>query len=388
MISTFYAESEDGLPMATKLHIEESPWKVRLPMKMSQVSGGSRARALSARTTCSILNVEISPISWTFEEGDQNLMTPIRKEPSTIILSVIKAKYLEGKDRGGTSDPYAVVKYGRHFSSKTSVIAKTTSPIWAETFILEKSHGRHGDYIDIQVFDKDKIKNESLGTCKVSLKDLKFGQTKKEWKYLKNTESGQIYYSVTHRKGMASSLNMEEMFAQVGGNTLVIRVKEAKNLVAADKQGDSDPYVVLEYDNAKKKSEVIMNDLNPQFNFNALFPYQSESGGKVDLIIKDWNKAKSNKSIGTVSLDVNALGPGDSNEKWYKLQGVPTGQVLVAIFRTKPMEEEEAENELLLSSPEAEQRRKSVTKDGGQQRKSSIFSFKIRKRSMINCVKN
>ena len=130
----------------------------------------------------------------------------------------------------------------------------------------------------------------------------------------------------------------------------------------------------------EKKSEVIMDDLNPKFNFNASFNYASGKGQQVALTIKDWNRiGKANKSIGQVSIDVERLQPGESKESWLQLEGVPTGSVLVGVYRTKPIEGEEDEGGM----PEQGQEPFSPSP---VKRKKSIFSFKVkspRKVSMI-----
>ena len=154
--------------------------------------------------------------------------------------------------------------------------------------------------------------------------------------------SGQIYYSVTHKKCLPSSISQKDLHADAGlGNTLVVNVIEAKNLIKADKDGDSDPYLILEYGQAKKKSDVVMDCLNPKFNFTALFPYNPQ-GRPMILTIKDWNKIGKAKNLGYVAIN-SRLDEGGSVEEWFQLQGVPTGQVLVQVYRTKNAEEGEGE---------------------------------------------
>ena len=376
--TTLWTQNQAGLPMCKKLDQEDAKgWDVELPLQ----------------GTSGKMRVTISPTKWDFEDGaSANALT--RKEPSTIVLCLIKARHLEGKDRGGTSDPYAVVKYGKHYTKKTTVIAKTTAPIWAETFVMERTHGRHGDVIGVEVFDKDKmVKSDSLGKCKINIRDLKYGQNVKEWKYLRSAVSGQIYYSVTHKKGLPSYISQKDLYADAGlGNTLVVNVIEAKNLIKADKDGDSDPYLILEYGQAKKKSDVVMDCLNPKFNFTALFPYNPQ-GRPMILTIKDWNKIGKAKNLGYVAIN-SRLDEGGSVEEWFQLQGVPTGQVLVQVYRTKNAEEGEGEGgkeggplgnagedgHVLVSSSPVE-KKKSVF------RRASIKSFKLgrspRKVSMV-----
>ena len=111
------------------------------------------------------------------------------------------------------------------------------------------------------------------------------------------------------------------------------------------------------------------------------------------LTIKDWNKIGKAKNLGYVAIN-SRLDEGDSVEEWFQLQGVPTGQVLVQVYRTKNAEEGEGEEgkeggplgsteedgHVLVSSSPVE-KKKSVF------RRASIKSFKLgrspRKVSMV-----
>ncbi|QDZ18261.1 C2 domain-containing protein [Chloropicon primus] len=362
--TTIWTENVAGLPMCKKLEEEEEEgWEADLPIK----------------GTNGMMKVVISSVKWEFDEGAAASLSPTRKEPSTIVLFIIKARHLEGKDRGGTSDPYALVKYGKSYSKKTSVITKTTSPIWAETFVFERRHGRHGDIIDVEIFDKDKVKSESLGKCKISLKGLKYGHNRKEWKHLRNCSSGQIFYSVTHKKGTPFNISHKDLFADAGlTNTLVVSVVEAKNLIKADKDGDSDPYVSLEYGQTKKKSEVFSDNLNPQFNFFALFPYSADEK-TLNLVLKDYNRVGKAKPLGSVKIDVQTLGERESVEDWFPLKGVPTGQVLVQVYRTKAGEENDGDEGGIRLTPDEGD-------NFSRKRKSSIFSFKVKNPRKLSVI--
>ena len=70
--------------MCKKLDQEDAKgWDVELPLQ----------------GTSGKMRVTISPTKWDFEDGaSANALT--RKEPSTIVLCLIKARHLEGKDRG------------------------------------------------------------------------------------------------------------------------------------------------------------------------------------------------------------------------------------------------------------------------------------------------
>ena len=50
-----------------------------------------------------------------------------------LTITIWKATGLAAMDRGGTSDPYVVIKVGKN-KVKTTVRAKTLSPVWDEKF--------------------------------------------------------------------------------------------------------------------------------------------------------------------------------------------------------------------------------------------------------------
>ena len=73
----------------------------------------------------------------------------------------------------GLSDPYAVVS-AQCLVAKSKVIPKTLNPTWNEFFDMgiHDTDVAKGN-VTIEIFDKDKVGSESLGSATIALKDLK-----------------------------------------------------------------------------------------------------------------------------------------------------------------------------------------------------------------------
>ena len=72
--------------------------------------------------------------------------------PNLLEVKVIEAEDVIAADRGGTSDPYAVVEF-RGIQKKTKVIKKSLTPKWNETFQFEI--GKPAGILTIDLFDHD-----------------------------------------------------------------------------------------------------------------------------------------------------------------------------------------------------------------------------------------
>lgn len=102
------------------------------------------------------------------------------------MVTVIEARNLAAMDKGGTSDPYCVVKSTFNKQSfKTSVIKKTLSPAWNQQFKFYTTQPT--GHVIIRVWDKDRWSSDDfLGEVAVPLKGLKNGKPVEEWFGLAN----------------------------------------------------------------------------------------------------------------------------------------------------------------------------------------------------------
>ncbi len=87
-----------------------------------------------------------------------------------LMIRVVEAKNLKNVEITGMSDPYADIRIRGRSVAKTRVIENNLNPYWGETFyILVHSLD---DLLEMIVFDKDILKDRSLGTFKSSLRSI------------------------------------------------------------------------------------------------------------------------------------------------------------------------------------------------------------------------
>ena len=113
--------------------------------------------------------------------------------PHKLHVTVVSCSNLIAADFGGTSDPYVVLKIGA-VGGKTKVIKKNLNPQFDEEFTfgvlpehIEKSS------LKIEVFDKDALKDDSIGKTRVPLASIVRGPKGKKQEFaLQGVKKGAI----------------------------------------------------------------------------------------------------------------------------------------------------------------------------------------------------
>jgi len=104
----------------------------------------------------------------------------------TLEISIFEARHLAGMDRGGTSDPYCVVKSTFNKQQfKTKIVKKTVAPVWNQTFkfYTKKLQG----HVFVKVWDKDRwTSDDFLGEVAIPIKQLSNGEPLEDWFPLQN----------------------------------------------------------------------------------------------------------------------------------------------------------------------------------------------------------
>merc|ERR1712137_50553 len=116
------------------------------------------------------------------------------------------------------------------------------------------------------------------------------------------------------------------------GYNLVVRIVEAKNLIAADKGGTSDPYVKVRVGATTLKTKVIKKCLNPKWHEQFRFKIGNPKTAKVVLDVFDKDKWTKDDPLGSVSLPLMKLEQGVEADDWHNLIGVPKGQIRVVLL--------------------------------------------------------
>jgi len=106
---------------------------------------------------------------------------------------------------------------------------------------------------------------------------------------------------------------------------LHVHVIEAKDLLAADSSGTSDPYVkLLKGKKEFGKTKVMRKNLNPTWNENFKINLGEVLNQNITVIIKDHNNIKSSKTIGEVQINThNSFNPAENKitDEWYPVSG-------------------------------------------------------------------
>lgn len=123
------------------------------------------------------------------------------KEPiAYAIVEVIEAADLKSADLNGLSDPYVKGKLGPYrFRTKTH--KKTLCPKWHEEFKVPVCSWESPNELAIELGDKDRFLDDMLGTCSVSITDLRDGQRHDMWLSLKDVKTGRLHLAITIVEG-------------------------------------------------------------------------------------------------------------------------------------------------------------------------------------------
>ena len=108
---------------------------------------------------------------------------------------------------------------------------------------------------------------------------------------------------------------MEKIIAE--NVTLAIKVVEAKNLTAADKDDSSDPYCILRFNDNEKKTRVIDSTLNPVWNQYFYFNITSYSTNELSIKIFDKDKLSKDDLLYEKIIPLKNLKCGIVEDKWY-----------------------------------------------------------------------
>ncbi|KAI8880983.1 hypothetical protein K501DRAFT_253973 [Backusella circina FSU 941] len=149
------------------------------------------------------------------------------------------------------------------------------------------------------------------------MKNKRMGKTFDEdegtWFKLLDTEGpARIRLSLDYVPLSNFVLNPDESLDNQG--LLSVQLVHARNLMAADKTGTSDPYVVFTVNGEKVyKSNVIKKELNPNWTGETFkVPIQSRVTASIRIEVFDWNQVKGHVPIGSGGVTLR----GDSVESF------------------------------------------------------------------------
>eukprot|EP01117_Protostelium_nocturnum_P004662 TRINITY_DN168_c0_g1_i1.p1 TRINITY_DN168_c0_g1~~TRINITY_DN168_c0_g1_i1.p1 ORF type:complete len:831 (-),score=270.46 TRINITY_DN168_c0_g1_i1:114-2462(-) len=149
--------------------------------------------------------------------------------------------------------------------------------------------------------------------------------------------------------------------------TITVKVKEGRNLIAVDKNGTSDPYVVVSFGSASKKTKAKKKTLIPDWGDSEVFTFSVESYSPSELLFEVFDFSKfigSHKRMGRAKIEVKEV-VECTNETSKYLKLVPT------------KEKDEVSGELVVSFQfVSNQSESSYSSQGHNSLKSSVDSSK------------
>ncbi|XP_010462258.1 PREDICTED: C2 domain-containing protein At1g53590 [Camelina sativa] len=119
------------------------------------------------------------------------------KEPvAHVLVEVFEASDVKPSDLNGFADPYVKGKLGS-YRFKTKIQKKTLSPKWHEEFKIPIFTWDSPSILNIEVRDKDRFVDDTLGECSVNIGEFRGGQRSDMWLPLQNIKVGRLHLAIT-----------------------------------------------------------------------------------------------------------------------------------------------------------------------------------------------
>ncbi|KAL3651081.1 hypothetical protein CASFOL_007484 [Castilleja foliolosa] len=131
----------------------------------------------------------------------ENWFSVDAKEPiAHAVVEVLEASEMKPSDLNGLADPYVKGQLGPYrFRTKTQ--KKTLAPKWREEFKIPICSWESENTLLIEVRDKDRIFDDTMGECCVNINELRDGQRHDIWLPLQNIKMGRLHLAVTVSDG-------------------------------------------------------------------------------------------------------------------------------------------------------------------------------------------
>ncbi|KAI9384384.1 hypothetical protein POPTR_012G056000v4 [Populus trichocarpa] len=286
------------------------------------------------------LTVKLVVKEWLFSDGSHSLNNVSSQKSiygSSNILSrtgrkinvaVMEGKDLISKERSGKCDPYVKLQYGKVLQKTRT--AHSSNPLWNQKFEFDEIVDDR--CLKIKCYSEEIFGDESIGSARVNLEGLMEGFIRDMWVPLEKVNTGELRLQIEAVQVNDSEGSRGSMSGSFNGWIELVLV-EAKDLIAADLRGTSDPYVRVQYGSLKKRTKVMYKTLNPHWNQTLEFP---DDGSPLELHVKDYNALLPTYSIGDCVVEYQGLPPNQMSDKWIPLQGVTRGEIHVRITRKVP----------------------------------------------------
>ncbi|KAM9338540.1 multiple C2 and transmembrane domain-containing protein 1 [Symphorus nematophorus] len=254
-----------------------------------------------------------------------------------VSIALIEGRNLIPMDPNGLSDPYVKFRLGpQKYRSKT--VPKTLSPQWREQFDLHL-YEETGGVLEITVWDRDTGRRDDfIGRCQLDLSNLAKEHThhlelpleeSRGYVVLLVTLTASAHVSIAdlsvtplddpqERREILKRYGFLKSFSNLRDVGIVqVKVMRAEGLMAADVNGKSDPFCVLELNNDRLQTHTVYKNLNPEWN--KVFTFNVKDIHSVlEVTVFDEDRDRSADFLGKVTIPLLHIRNGE--QKSYTLK--------------------------------------------------------------------
>ncbi|KAJ0244742.1 Calcium-dependent lipid-binding [Hirschfeldia incana] len=130
------------------------------------------------------------------QSGDNWFFVDEKEPVAHALVEVVEASDVKPSDLNGLSDPYVKGQLGA-YRFKTKILKKTLSPKWQEEFKIPILTWDSPNILNIEVQDKDRFSDDSLGDCSVNIAEFRGGERNDMWLPLQNIKMGRLHLAIT-----------------------------------------------------------------------------------------------------------------------------------------------------------------------------------------------
>ncbi|KAI9299061.1 hypothetical protein K502DRAFT_322489 [Neoconidiobolus thromboides FSU 785] len=256
---------------------------------------------------------------------------------------IIKVKLHEVKDLQSKTKIYGLITLNGNFRSpilRTLVKKSNLNQSWGESgegFVKETQV----DMLNVEIKQSKENEDKTIASWNGRIKDILESIKNNQFNNDKNNEDKNTFWYNLDCPGqiklsfefIPSNYIIDESESSRNMGILQVRVIKAADLVSADKDGSSDPYVSLSLNGNKKlRTKTKKNNLNP--TFDELFNIEVTDRIKSILAIEvfDWNQIQSHSSLGSINLELKQIEAEIKDEVTLQLENTKHGSITLELF--------------------------------------------------------